>query len=109
MSGPRARARPGDVSPDPPPFFDFKRRVVRRVSRRLGRGAKAPLAQRSRLIRMIVMSRAPRVGLAGADEALEALAGFIFGGEIAGAIEGQGACLGGKQALQLQRLLDAKR
>ena len=34
-----ARTRSGDVSPKPPPFLDFKWRVVRRVSRRLGCGA----------------------------------------------------------------------
>jgi hypothetical protein len=35
-----ARTRSGDVSPEPPPFFELQKgRVVRRVSRRLGCGA----------------------------------------------------------------------
>ncbi len=44
-SGPRARTRSGDVSPEPPPSYDDKRRAVRRVSFRWGAGL-APLAQR---------------------------------------------------------------
>ena len=42
------RTRSGDVSPEPPPFLDSKWRVVRRVSRRLGRGA-SPARAASRL------------------------------------------------------------
>ena len=42
-----ARTRSGDVSPEPPPFFDSKWRVVRRVSRRLGRGAGPARAAKS--------------------------------------------------------------
>ena len=34
-----ARTRSGDVSPNPLPLLSFKGRVVRRVSRRPGRGA----------------------------------------------------------------------
>jgi hypothetical protein len=43
-----------------------------------------------------------------ADEGLEALSRLILGGEIAGFCERLGALLGGKQALQLQRLLHAQ-
>ena len=51
---------------------------------------------------------AAAVGRARADEGLEALARLVLGGEIAGSCERLGALLGGKQALQLQRLLDAQ-
>ena len=49
-NGPRARTRPGDVSPEPPPFWMSKRRWVREAPSRLGCGAKAPLAKRARII-----------------------------------------------------------
>ena len=56
-SGPRARTRSGEVSADPPPIYDVKKRWVRpvregaqigRLSSRLGDGAKAPFAKRRR-------------------------------------------------------------
>ena len=44
-TGPWAQTRSGDGSPEPPPLC-HKRRWVREASSRLGRGARAPLAQR---------------------------------------------------------------
>ena len=49
-----------------------------------------------------------RVGWTGAEEGLEALAGFVLGSEIAGALDGFGASLRGEKALQLQRLFHAE-
>jgi hypothetical protein len=64
-SGPQARTRSrwthvsdmADVAPAAPRLYDFKRRWVREVSSRLGRGAKAPLAQRRRAHHRLTLRR----------------------------------------------------
>ena len=76
--------------------------MVRRVPRRRS----ARLASFAKRLRSI--SRTPRIRRSRSNEALEPLAALVFGGEVAGAVQGVGSGLGGEQALQLQGLLDAK-
>ena len=101
---PRARGRPSHS----PPFEASKRRGFGVSPSGCGRQPARVATRHSSLSSPDQYSSACWVGRARADEGFEAPAGFVLGGEIAGSGEGFGTVLGGEEALQSERLLDAQ-
>jgi type IV secretion system protein TrbC len=58
-NGPRARTRSGDGAPEPPPFWNVKRRGVRGVSPRTGHRAAALFAKRRLTFAALLLLGAP--------------------------------------------------